>query len=56
LNVFNEKVFDRFNDFQYYYLSNKADVDRKFNIYFRTKEDLEEIHERNTNLLMVIFV
>lgn len=37
LSVFNEKVFDSFNDFQYYYLSNKADVDRKFNIYFRTK-------------------
>ncbi len=56
LYIFSEKVFDSFNDFQYYYLSNKADVDRKFNIFFRTKEDLEEIYERNPNLLMVVFV
>ncbi len=40
LTLFSEKVFDSFNDFQYYYLSNKADVDRRFNIFFRTKEDL----------------
>jgi len=40
VSLFNESVFDSYNDMQYYYLSNKANIDHKRNIYFRTKEDL----------------
>jgi hypothetical protein len=39
-NMFNTRVFDEFNDMQYYYLSNKAHVDHTRNIQFRNKEQL----------------
>ena len=37
-NMFNKEVFDAFNDMRYFYLSNKANLDKTRNIYFRTKE------------------
>lgn len=55
-NMFNNRVFDEFNDMQYYYLSNKAHVDHGRNIYFRNKEQLLATYEAEPNLLMVIFV
>jgi hypothetical protein len=36
-NMFNKDVFDAFNDMRYFYLSNKANLDKKRNIHFRTK-------------------
>jgi hypothetical protein len=42
-NMFNNQVFDEFNDMQYYYLSNKAHMDQSRKIYFRNKEQLLEI-------------
>lgn len=41
---------------QYYYLSNKANVDHNRNIFFRTKEQLLAIYQQENNLLMVVFV
>lgn len=55
-NMFNTRVFDEFNDMQYYYLSNKAHVDHTRNIQFRTKEQLLETFTQNPHLLMVVFV
>jgi hypothetical protein len=55
-NMFNSRVFDEFNDMQYYYLSNKANVDHNRNIFFRTKEQLLTIYQQENNLLMVVFV
>ena len=37
-NMFNKDVFDAWNDMKYFYLSNKANLDKARNIYFRTKE------------------
>ena len=36
--MFNKDVFDAYNDMKYFYLSNKATMDKARNIYFRTKE------------------
>jgi len=55
-NMFNKDVFDSFNDMRYFYLSNKANLDKKRNIYFRTKEELLQVFQTEPNLLMVVFV
>ena len=57
-SIFNKQVFDSFNDMDFYYLSNKANVDHKRNIYFRTKEDLVKIYKdpKQQNLLILLFV
>jgi len=54
--MFNKDVFDSWNDMQYYYLSNKANIDRARNILFRTKEALLSDYNQHPNLLMVVFV
>ena len=54
--MFNKDVFDAWNDMQYYYLSNKATVDKARNILFRTKEALISDYNQHKNLLMVVFV
>lgn len=43
-NLFNKDVFDAWNDMRYFYLSNKANLDKARNIFFRTKEELLEIY------------
>ena len=40
----------------YFYLSNKADIDKKRNITFMTKEKLVETYHHHKNLLMIVFV
>jgi hypothetical protein len=55
-SMFNYKVFDTYNDMKYYYLSNKANIDKNRNIYFRTKEQLLDIYKEFINELMIIFV
>lgn len=40
----------------YFYLSNKADIDKKRNIEFITKENLLDRYNKNPNLLMIVFV
>ena len=37
-NMFNKYVFDSWNDMRYFYLSNKANLDKARNIFFRTRE------------------
>lgn len=54
-NMFNKEVFDAFNDMRYFYLSNKANLDKTRNIYFRTKEQLLQIFHEEPNLLMMVF-
>ena len=54
--MFNKYVFDEWNDMRYFYLSNKANLDKSRNIYFRTKEELLSIYHDEPNLLMIVFV
>jgi hypothetical protein len=56
INLFNKDVFDAWNDMRYFYLSNKANLDKARNIYFRTKEELLQIYNSEPNLLMTVFV
>lgn len=43
--MFNKDVFDAFNDMRYFYLSNKANIDKKRNILFRNKEELLQTYQ-----------
>ena len=54
--MFNKYVFDSWNDMRYFYLSNKANLDKARNIFFRTKEELVQIYNAEPNLLMTVFV
>ena len=44
-NMFNKDVFEAFKDMKYFYLSNKANLDKKRNILFRTKEELLQTYQ-----------
>ena len=55
-NMFNKYVFDSWNDMRYFYLSNKANLDKARNIFFRTREELVQIYNNEPNLLMTVFV